>query len=166
MFSFKRSTIFWKNLNTTEVSFSAKIISLRKVTAKSPGVSIYLNLFMQSGLFYLNSLNWSICNWRGAWLVFIITLFYSDSCIINANSVDPDQMPHSVASNLDLHSQCSFYGTLGINGLNFPVFFFFQQNYSNEVLLSEFDLEVTEQGGDCNKQETSQPVSNISSNNN
>ena len=35
------------------------------------------------------------------------------------NSVDPDQMPHSAASDLGLHClQCPFYGMLGINGLN------------------------------------------------
>ena len=33
--------------------------------------------------------------------------------VFNANSVDPDQMLHSVASDLGLH----FYGMLGVNGL-------------------------------------------------
>ena len=35
---------------------------------------------------------------------------------VYANSVDPDQMPHTVASDLGLH--CPFYRTLGINWLN------------------------------------------------
>ena len=36
-----------------------------------------------------------------------------------ANSVDPDQMPHYVASDLGLHClPVSFYGMLGLNGLN------------------------------------------------
>ena len=38
---------------------------------------------------------------------------------LNANSVDPDQMPHSAASDLGLYClPMSFYGTLGLNGLN------------------------------------------------
>ena len=32
----------------------------------------------------------------------MITMFYSNTCS-NANSVDPDQTPHSVASDLGLH---------------------------------------------------------------
>ena len=39
--------------------------------------------------------------------------------VVNDKSVDPDQTQRSVASDLGLHySQCPFYGTLGINGLN------------------------------------------------
>ena len=39
---------------------------------------------------------------------------------LNANSVDPDQMPCSVASDLVYTvCQCPFYGMLGLNGLNF-----------------------------------------------
>ena len=49
------------------------------------------------------------------------------------NSVDPDQMPHSAASDLCHVCHCPLYGTLGINGLtlnhncprqNFDFFFF------------------------------------------
>ena len=58
---------------------------------------------MPSGLFYLESLDRSISNRRCAWTVFIITLFYRFP-IFNANSVDPDQTPHSVASDQDIHS--------------------------------------------------------------
>ena len=37
---------------------------------------------------------------------------------VNANSADPDQMPHSVASDLGLHCLLNpFYGMLGIYGL-------------------------------------------------
>ena len=35
---------------------------------------------------------------------------------VNANSVDPDQMPHCATSNLHC-LQCPFYEMLGINGL-------------------------------------------------
>ena len=38
---------------------------------------------------------------------------------INANHVDPDQTPESVASDLGLHCcQCPFYGTLDTSGLS------------------------------------------------
>ena len=33
-----------------------------------------VNPFIPSGLFCLNSLDWSICNRRDVWLVFIITI--------------------------------------------------------------------------------------------
>ena len=38
----------------------------------------------------------------GVWLFFIIVVFVEIS-ELNANSVDPDQTPHSAASDLDLH---------------------------------------------------------------
>ena len=57
---------------------------------------------MQSGLFYLNSLDWSVSNRKGVWLLFIITGFI-EILVYNANRVDPDQMPHSVASDLGLY---------------------------------------------------------------
>ena len=38
---------------------------------------------------------------RGVWEVFIIAMLYRNSN--NANRVDPDQTPHSVAFELDLH---------------------------------------------------------------
>ena len=56
---------------------------------------------MPSGL-YLNSLDMSIFLYRGVLLVFIITMFCEMS-ELNANSVDPDQTPHSVASDLGLY---------------------------------------------------------------
>ena len=37
--------------------------------------------FMPSGLFYLNSMDWSSSNIRGVWLVFIMTMFSRNSCI-------------------------------------------------------------------------------------
>ena len=57
---------------------------------------------MASGLFYLKSLNRSISNRRGFWVIFIIPCFI-EIRIFNAYSVDPDQMLHSVASDLGLH---------------------------------------------------------------
>ena len=60
-----------------------------------------INPFMPSG-FYLNSLDWSISNRKAVWLVLRFPCF-SENPILNANSVDPDQMPHSAASDLGLH---------------------------------------------------------------
>ena len=69
----------------------------------------------------LNVWTGSISNRRGAWLVFIVTLFYRNSCI--KYIVDPDQMLHSAASDLGLHcSQCPFNEMLGINGLKEMIF--------------------------------------------
>ena len=52
--------------------------------------------------FYRYSLDWSISNIRGIWLVFIISEFYINS-LFNTSSVDLDQMPRSVASDLGLN---------------------------------------------------------------
>ena len=37
------------------------------------------------------------------WLVFSILLWFIGIPVINANSVDPDQIPHSAVSNVGLH---------------------------------------------------------------
>ena len=59
---------------------------------------------MPSGFFYLQSLDWSISSITSVWLVFIVTMFYRNhSPVFHANSVDPDQTPHSAASDLGLH---------------------------------------------------------------
>ena len=81
-----------------------------------------VNPFVPSGFFYFNSLVGFISCIRGVLLVFIIVMFVEIS-ELHANSVDPDQMPHSVASDLDLHCQCPFYGTLGLYGLKGWVLF-------------------------------------------
>ena len=57
---------------------------------------------MHSELFYLKSLDRSISYTRSVWLAFIITVFV-EIFELNAHGVDPDQTPHSVESDLDLH---------------------------------------------------------------
>ena len=65
---------------------------------------------MPNGLFYLNSLDRSISNRRGVWLIFLIVWFIRYP-VFNANSVDPDisknvdqdQTSHNAASDLGLH---------------------------------------------------------------
>ena len=56
---------------------------------------------MPNDIFYLYYSDGSISNIKGVWLVFIVAMFYRNSCF-NANSVDPDQTPHSAASDLCL----------------------------------------------------------------
>ena len=51
--------------------------------------------------FYVHSSGRSISNIRGVWLVFIIPCFI-EIPVFNANSVNPDQMPRSAASDLGL----------------------------------------------------------------
>ena len=48
------------------------------------------------------TLDRSISTSRGIFLVFIIMLF-RDISVFHADIVDPDQMPHSVASDMGLH---------------------------------------------------------------
>ena len=57
---------------------------------------------MPSALFHLNSLDRSITSLRGVWSILLLPCF-TEMPVINANSVDPDQTPHSAASDLGLH---------------------------------------------------------------
>ena len=59
---------------------------------------------MPSGFFYFNSLDWFISYIRGVWLVFLLLSCFVEISELNANSVDPDQTPRPVASDLGL--QC------------------------------------------------------------
>ena len=59
------------------------------------------NPFTLSGFFYHNSLDKSISNKKVSdW--FLLLPCFTEIPILNANSVDPDQMPHSAASDLGL----------------------------------------------------------------
>ena len=70
--------------------------------AKIPRISsTFFNPFILRGLFYLNSLDQSISNLKGVWSVLIISMFI-EMPVVNANSTDPDQKPHSAASVLGL----------------------------------------------------------------
>ena len=80
----------WLNLRVTQGEGSYAEQILGPVSNISPNTDyiypgtqeIYLfNLFMMSGLFYLKSLDRSISNTRGVWLVFIATMFYRSNCI-------------------------------------------------------------------------------------
>ena len=57
---------------------------------------------MPSGLFYRSCLNQSVSNIRVSDL-FLSLLCFIEIPVFNANIVDSDQMPHSVASDLGLH---------------------------------------------------------------
>ena len=64
-------------------------------------VICHINPFMPSGFFYLNFFDRSIFNRRGVWVVLLLPCF-KEIPVNNANSVDPDPIPRSVASDLDL----------------------------------------------------------------
>ena len=65
---------------------------------------------MPSGFVHFNSLDRIILYIRGVWLYFIISCFV-EIPEPNANSVDPDQMPHSAASDLStLFADVPFMG--------------------------------------------------------
>ena len=61
-----------------------------------------INPFMPNGFFYLHSLGWSISNIRGDWLALLLSCFVEISGF-NVNRLDPDQTPHSAASDGALH---------------------------------------------------------------
>ena len=67
-----------------------------------------------SGLFYHYSLEHSISNSRVS-VLFLSLLCFIEIPVFNANSVDPDQMQHSVASDLGLH--CLPITLLGVSRL-------------------------------------------------
>ena len=52
---------------------------------------------MSSGFFHHNTLDWSISNKRGAWLVFHYHVFI-EIPVFNANSVESDQTPRSAST--------------------------------------------------------------------
>ena len=56
---------------------------------------------MPNGPFYRNSLDRSISYIRGVW--FLLLLCFVEMSELNANSVDPDQMPQNAASDLGLY---------------------------------------------------------------
>ena len=60
-----------------------------------------MNQFMSNELIYLNSSDRFISNRQGFLLVFFLCFIVIP--VFNANSVDPDQTPHSAASDLGVH---------------------------------------------------------------
>ena len=59
---------------------------------------------MPGGFFYLNSLDRSISNRKDVWLVLLLPCLTAIP-VLNANIVDPDHTPRSVAAS-DLGLQC------------------------------------------------------------
>ena len=57
---------------------------------------------MPIGIFYLHSSDWSISIY-GMSDKFLLLPCFIEIPVFNAQSVDPDLMPHSVASDLGLH---------------------------------------------------------------
>ena len=72
-----------------------------EISNLSPEAALEIYPFIPNGLLYLHSLDWSISNISGVWLVFIITMLI-EIHVLNANSVEPDQTPRSAASDRGL----------------------------------------------------------------
>ena len=67
-------------------------------------------------MIYHYSLERSISNRKGVWLVLVLR--FLEIPVFNANNVDSDQIPHYVVSDLStLFANVAVLGTLGINGL-------------------------------------------------
>ena len=92
-----------KNCSQGANSFLYELTPLRG-EAKRKTVPIYLNpLYTGPGkLFHCNMLDNSICSFSGVGSILLL-LFYFQQKILLANTVDPDRMPHYVASDLGLH---------------------------------------------------------------
>ena len=60
-------------LNNTE--WYTKTFTQKATKYEQAFATDHINPFMPSGIFYLRSLDRSISNMRGVWLVFIITMF-------------------------------------------------------------------------------------------
>ena len=58
---------------------------------------------MPSELCYLDSLDRSVLNTRGAWLLYIIITIHYKNVHFSVNSVDPDQTPRTAASDQGLN---------------------------------------------------------------
>ena len=56
---------------------------------------------MSNGIFHI-SLDTSVSN-LGVSVLFLVLSFIKEIPVLNANSVDPDQTPHSAASDRGLH---------------------------------------------------------------
>ena len=78
------------------------------------------NTFLTSGLDHLYYLAESISSFRVFFDGFFSFLLYFAKKFLYTKSFDPDQMPHSIASELDLHWIC-----MSIPTTFFFVFFFF-----------------------------------------
>ena len=75
---------------------------------------------------------------RGVWLVFLLLSCFVERSELNKNNKDPEQMPHSAASDLGLLCQCPIYGMLDtpVNGLSGQISSIVQKGLS-EYAVSE-----------------------------
>ena len=79
-----------------DLSFSHRFLD----TGQNSQMNLF-NQFMLSGLFHINYLDKYISNIRSVWLVSLLPCFIAVP-VLNADRVDPDQTPHSVAFDLGL----------------------------------------------------------------
>ena len=93
-----RCNIFWVHLWTVlypELCYMFHVIKrlpciMSSVTVRNFlffTIFVCINPFLPSGLFYVNYFDQFISNIRSVWLVFIFTMFYSNSCPIKKQTV-------------------------------------------------------------------------------
>ena len=76
--------------------------SVKILTQNNKQLEMEFNPFMPSGIFYFKCLDRSVSYIRGGCLVIIIIIFV-EILELNANRVDPNQMPQNAASDLGPH---------------------------------------------------------------
>ena len=90
---------------------------------------ISVNPLLAGGFFYHNSLNQSISySWVPGY--FLLLVCFTEIPVFNANSVDPDQMPHSVASDLGPH--CFVNYSFVVDDLVFYILFNMITSYQDD----------------------------------
>ena len=82
--------------------FCVKILGLFSIK-QSESSKVLINPHLPSGPVHPYQLDESISNFRDVWCTFFIFFFYFEKIFLLANREDPDQTPHSAASDLGLH---------------------------------------------------------------
>ena len=86
---------------------TARNTAEKQILQKSPFQTYTHNMSLLSlthyRLFHCHLLDKSICHFRGVWVYFVTFIPVFLWKILLANTEDPDQMPHCVASDLGLH---------------------------------------------------------------
>ena len=94
--------IFFTNVKTLFAYTADFFACAGTVTTLKIGTCYCLHSLYTGGLFHCYMFDKSICHFRGAGSILWL-LFYFKANILLANSVNPDQTPRYVASDLGLH---------------------------------------------------------------
>ena len=99
---YKVSVVYITSENFMKTYTKSYLKQILCKTLKTLQTGCCINPFMPNGLFYLHPSDRSVFKIRGVWLLLSINMFYR-ILVLHANSLDPNQMPHSAASDLILH---------------------------------------------------------------